>query len=108
MMHMIHKRAVAALVLVFAASSGGASASTFQDALVQAPSMGAPQRGSLAGTLSKLAFGPGDLARGTYALPLPVTLPDDRGPLLAGVIPNYSPETGITEWGMGWQPELKI
>ncbi len=99
--------ALATLVAVCAGSSP-AAAQPFQDALVQAPSLGAPQRGSLAGTLSKLAFGPGDLSRGTYTLPLPIDLPGDRGPLLAKVVPSYSPETGITEWGMGWQPELKI
>ena len=49
-----------------------------------------------------------DLSRGAYTLPLPIELPADRGPLLAKVVPSYSPETGITEWGMGWQPELKI
>ena len=84
------------------------SAAPFQDTLVQPPSIGSPQRGSLAGTMSRLAFGPGDLSRGAYSLPLPIELPTDRGPLLAKVIPSYSPETGITEWGMGWQAELSI
>jgi YD repeat-containing protein len=99
--------ALAALVAVCAGASPAAS-QPFQDALVQTPSLASPQRGSLAGTLSKLAFGPADLSRGAYTLPLPIDLPGDRGPLLAKVVPSYSPETGITEWGMGWQPELKI
>jgi RHS repeat-associated protein len=103
----MYKKLVMSLI-ASVVSWGTAAASAFQDVLVQAPSIGTPQRGSLAGTLSKLAFGPGDLARGTYALPLPVALPSDRGPILANVIPSYSPETGITEWGMGWQAELKI
>ena len=107
MIHIPYSRALAALTAV-CAWSGTAAADPFQDQLVQAPSLGSPQRGSLAGTLSKLAFGPGDLSRGAYALPLPIDLPTDRGPLLARVVPSYSPETGITEWGMGWQAELKI
>jgi hypothetical protein len=103
-----YKRALVALATLSAAPAGLASAGPFQDQLVQAPSIGTPQRGSLAGTLSKLAIGPGDLARGAFALPLPIDLPTDRGPLLAKIAPSYSPETGITEWGMGWQAELKI
>lgn len=100
------KLAPAALICLLA--SLDASAAPFQDVLVQAPSFDSPKRGSLAGTLSKLAFGPGDLARGVFKLPLPVDIPSDRGPLLAEIIPSYSPETGITEWGMGWQAELSI
>ena len=85
-----------------------AAAPPFQDWLVQPPSIGAPQRGSLAGTLSRVAFGPGDLARGTFVLPLPIDTPSDRGPLLAKIIPGYSPEAGIGEWGVGWQADLAI
>jgi RHS repeat-associated protein len=84
------------------------SATTFQDQLVQPPSIGQPQRGSLAGTLSRLAFGPGDLAQGTFKLPLALSTPSDRGPLLIDVIPTYSAESGISEWGVGWQADLAI
>src|SRR5262245_190733 len=94
--------------LVCLLASLDVSAAPFQDVLVQAPNLESPKRGSLAGTLSRLAFGPGDLARGAFTLPLPVDVPSDRGPLLAGIIPRYSPDTGITEWGMGWQTELSI
>ena len=79
-----------------------------QDVLVQPPNIVPPQRGSLAGTLSRVAFGASDLARGAYNLPLALDLPADRGPLLIGVVPSYSPETGIGEWGTGWQAELSI
>lgn len=82
------QRAIA-LLAVLCTTAGVASAAPFQDVLVQAPSIGTPQRGSLAGTLSKLAFGPSDLARGAYALPLPIDTPTDRGPLLAKLIPSY-------------------
>ena len=89
-------------------SPSARAAAPFQDLLVQPPSIGTPQRGSLAGTLSRLAFGPGDLARGAFVLPLPIDAPGDRGPLLAKVVPSYSAETGIGEWGVGWQADLAI
>jgi RHS repeat-associated protein len=95
-----------ALTIVTAVREGRAQ--PFQDVLVQSPSLAPPQRGSLAGTLSRLTFGPGDLARGTFKLPLPIDAPSDRGPLLAGVVPAYSAESGITEWGMGWEADLAI
>jgi YD repeat-containing protein len=84
------------------------AAAPFQDSMVQTPNLSAPQRGSLAGTLSRLAFGPGDLDRGAFTLPLPIDTPTARGPLLAKVVPGYSPETGISEWGLGWQLDLSI
>jgi len=87
---------------------GVAHAAPFQDVLVQPPSIGQPQRGSLAGSLSKLAFGAADLARGAYSLPLAVDVPELRGPLLAKVFPSYSAEGGLSEWGMGWGSELAI
>jgi hypothetical protein len=75
----------------------------FQDALIQPPNIAQPQRGSLVGTLSRIAFGAGDLDRGVFTLPLPIDVRTDRGPLLAKVVPAYSPESGIGEWGHGWQ-----
>jgi RHS repeat-associated protein len=103
------------LVLAFAgcliahlSSTSTSIAAPFQDSLVQPPSLGAPQRGTLAGTLSRLAFGPGDLDRGAFVLPLAIDAPSERGPLLAKVVPSYSPETGIGEWGLGWQVDLAI
>ncbi len=87
---------------------GALSAAPFQDQLVQAPSIGQPQRGSIAGSLSKLSFGAADLARGAYSLPLPVEVPDQRGGLLARLFPSYSTEGSQSEWGMGWSSELAI
>src|ERR1700754_1927856 len=84
------------------------SAAPFQDSLVQAPSLAAPQRGSVAGTLSRLAFGPGDLDRGAFNLPLPIDVPGERGSLLTKVTPAYSPEAGLGEWGEGWSVDLAI
>jgi RHS repeat-associated protein len=79
-----------------------------QDVLVQAPTIGAPKRGNIAGSLSRLAFGPGDLSRGTFGLPLPISAPGERGALLTQPFPSYSAENGLSEWGMGWQVDLAI
>ena len=91
-----------------ALATTASAATTFQDVLVQPPTLAPPQRGSLAGTLSHVAFGAGDLARGAFKLPLPIEAPGERGPLLAGVVPSYSAEAGLGEWGVGWQADLAI
>src|SRR5262245_26140618 len=79
-----------------------------KDQLVQPPTLPLPERGSVAGALSKLAFGAADVARGSFVLPLPIELPSQRGALAAKVIPSYSPEGGISEWGMGFESQLEI
>jgi RHS repeat-associated protein len=95
----------AALIsLTLALVAGRASA----DDLVQAPQLGAPQRGSLAGEYGHTAFGPADVSRGGFALPSPFHAPQDRGPLLASIFPAYSPDAGLSEWGMGWHTQLAI
>ena len=99
--------AIVTLLLV-ALVPRSATAQVFQDRLVQAPSLSAPERGSVAGTLAGLSFDPGGLSQGGFALPLPVSAPADRGPLLASVFPSYSPDRGISEWGMGWGAALSI
>ena len=84
------------------------AAQSFKDVLVQAPTVPQPERGSVVGSLSKLSFGPGDLPRGTFGLQSPLDLPKGRGGILASIFPSYSPEIGISEWGVGWQGELAI
>jgi hypothetical protein len=93
------------------ASAGSASAQTapFADSLVQAPELKPPSRGSMVGQYASVAFGPGDLTRGVFSLPLPIDLPSERGALPAHVAPIYSAEHGLTEWGAGWNaPDLVI
>jgi RHS repeat-associated protein len=87
-------------------ASGQTSSAT--DAKVQAPELKAPERGSVAGQLSKTVFGPADVARGSYTLPAPLTAPTERGPLLASVFPTYTPEGGMSEWGLGWGTSLQV
>lgn len=84
------------------------SAQTYRDALVQSPSLAPPGRGSVAGPLASLRYGPTDLARGSFQLPSPFSTPTDRGPMLAPVFPGYSPDGGLSEWGMGWNSDLSI
>ncbi len=74
-------------------SAGAARGQPFDDTLVQAPTLGQPQRGSIAGTLSKTSLGPSDLltrlvrprtigrsTRGTWAAPRrDLSLVLDRG-----------------------------
>src|SRR5262249_59651346 len=80
----------------------------FSDSMVQPPQLSSPERGSLIGQLARVEFGPGDLARGAFTLGSPFSVPTDRGPLLASIFPSYSPENGISEWGIGWQGTVSI
>ncbi|AKF03565.1 FG-GAP-like repeat-containing protein [Sandaracinus amylolyticus] len=97
-----------ASLALFGVLSSNASAQTYRDALVQTPTLAAPTRGSVAGTLASLRYAPSDLARGTFHLPSPFAAPIDRGPLLASAFPAYSPDVGLSEWGMGWSADLSI
>ena len=64
--------------------------------------------GSLSGTPALADFGPAAMARGAFTLPTSMQAPQDRGPLLAPIFPFYSPENGLSEWGMGWANALVI
>jgi RHS repeat-associated protein len=88
------------------ASSALAQTATSLDARVQAPELGAPQRGSLAGQLASVAFGPADVSRGAFSLPAPFSLPTERGAPQGRFFPVYSPDSGLSEWGAGWQSAL--
>jgi RHS repeat-associated protein len=85
-----------------------AQTSTALDAKVQTPQLAAPERGSLVGQLSGLVYGPADVERGTFTVPAPMSAPSDRGALLADIFPVYSPEGGMSEWGMGWNTSLAV
>lgn len=79
-----------------------AADAVFADAKVQAPEIRQPGRGSLAGQYANVAFAPGDMSRGAFALPIPIELPTERGKPLLSPLPAYSPEGGLGEWGIGW------
>jgi RHS repeat-associated protein len=85
-----------------------AQAQVFDDTMVQPPTLSAPEPASVAGAFAKTAFGPADLSRGTFNLPGPFVAPQERGQLLADIFPSYSPENGLTEWGMGWAASISI
>ncbi len=100
---------VLALISVSVSVSGPALAQDFADDLVQAPSLKAPERGSVIGSFASMSLAPGDLYRGTYTIPSPFEAPAANGyEPEATVLPSYSPESGISEWGMGWSTSLAI
>lgn len=100
---------IAASSVLFAPMVARAQATAFSDQLVQGPEIDPPSRGAVAGQYAAVSFGPGDLARGTYTLPLPIVLPSDRGHIGASPVPGYSVDVGVTEWGVGWSaPNLQI
>ena len=95
--------AVAAL-----AATAPARGATFNDFLVQPPSLTPPERGSVAGAFAHLAFEPGSLDRGDLSLMISIALPSERGAPLGGILPSYSPGSGQSEWGMGWKADSAI
>ena len=98
---------ITTLLLLYSCFSANAK-TVFEDQLVQAPGLKEPERGSLVGTFAQLNFGPSDVSRGTPGLSSPFAAPSSRGKLLASIFPAYSIESGISEWGMGWQTQLEI
>jgi RHS repeat-associated protein len=94
-------------LLALAAAGAGAQA-VFHDYMVQPPQLDAPQRGSLAGQYGRIAFGPADLTRGGFSLPCALAVPTERGGPGVDLVPVYSPDSGLSEWGMGWQSVLAL
>ena len=48
------------------------------------------------------------LPRGAPQIALPIALPAEEGPLLFDILPRYSIEHPVTEWGVGWTNQLEI
>jgi hypothetical protein len=101
-------RALLAFLSVFLIATSANAQPAFSDARVQSPELKAPERGSLAGALAGVAFGPADVSRGAFSLPSPFSVPKERGEVLVSPFPAYSPENGLSEWGMGFQASLAI
>lgn len=76
--------------------------SAYSDGKVQPPNLAPPSRGSLVGQYAAVAFGPADVSRGGFSLPLPIDVPTERAELSASPFPAYSPDAGLSEWGAGW------
>jgi len=85
-----------------------AHAQSTPDLLMQQPQLKAPERGSVVGSMAGFSVGPSELSRGTFSLGLPIALAQERGGALFNVVPTYSPEGGISEWGMGFSSALSI
>jgi RHS repeat-associated protein len=96
------------LALGVAALLSAAQPRARADVRVEAPRLAAPERGSLAGAYGGVAFTPDQVARGSFALPSALAAPGERGALVAPVFPNYAPDAGLSEWGMGWAAPLAI
>jgi len=75
---------------------------------VQAPALKAPTRGTVAGDFAGTAFAADELSRGSFNLGAPMQLPSERGTPHLGIVPAYSPESGISEWGLGWSNALAL
>jgi hypothetical protein len=107
---MIVRGACALLILAATLAPLGraTAAAPFSDFLVQPPKLAPPGRGSVSGALAHLGFEPGSLSRGDFRLPLPIELPNERGGPLVDLLPSYSPDSGLSEWGIGWRVDLSI
>jgi YD repeat-containing protein len=91
---------------LLASAFGASEASAFDR--VQPPELGLGKRASLAGALANTTFGPADVTRGGFTLPAPFEAPKARGELLAPIFPSYSPDNGISPWGMGFNNSLAL
>ncbi len=86
-------------IVVFAKTAGGES--------VSATAATEPQRGTISGRTAAV-FGASALGRGIFSLPPPFAAPQEEGAPLWDVFPTYSPDAGLSEWGMGWSTALSI
>ena len=93
-------RATDTILLLLSAKQ--AHSGPFSDAKIQAPELTAPSRGSVAGAHSSFTMGSADVSRGAFSLQMPAALPTDRGEVPVTIFPTYSPDHGISEWGLGW------
>ncbi|GEL69681.1 RHS repeat-associated core domain-containing protein [Myxococcus virescens] len=107
---MKHVRLSTALMLhgLLAAPYAFAQTSSSLDAKVQAPELSEPRRGSLAGQLASITFGPADVSRGAFSLPGPFSFPTERGAPMGTFFPTYAVDNGLSEWGAGWQNALSF
>jgi len=98
-------------VLLFSVSDSARASeedSLDADLLVNLPQIEAPVRGSLSGEASQFQFPTESLQRGSFALNIPIQLPEERGRLIHPFLPSYSISTGLSEWGLGFSNQLKI
>src|SRR5262245_29044072 len=97
----IHRKSritVAALCSLIGSASTTVVSADYRDSLMQPPTLGAPGRGSVAGTVGDLSYDAAEMSRGSRSVATPITAPGERGALLASVTPTYSPEGGQSEW----------
>src|SRR4051812_28310539 len=88
--------------------TAGASNSPFSDNMFQSPMLNMPSRGSIAGEYGSTVWSASEITKGIFSLSLGIEYPNERGSLLYPINPNYSPSSGLGEWGMGISMELSI
>ncbi len=88
--------------------AGWAQSTQSFESKVQPPQLAAPQRGSLAGQYASVDIGAADVSRGGFSLASAFQVPTERGAPLGSLLPAYSPENGLSEWGLGWASALRI
>ncbi|HMI88066.1 MAG TPA: RHS repeat-associated core domain-containing protein [Polyangiaceae bacterium] len=94
--------------LVVCGLGAPAQAQLRQDALVQAPELKRPARGTVGSALAGFELGANALARGSAALPSPFAAPTERGAPALDFFPSYVADQGLSEWGMGWSAALSV
>jgi RHS repeat-associated protein len=101
---------IAALAVFYAAFTHDtwAAAPSLDKHLVQGAELSIPSRGSIAGEYGSSTWTAGELSRGSYSLPIGLEFPSERGGLIYGINPQYSPSAGLTEWGLGVSFDLSI
>lgn len=104
----MRNRAIVWLALWISGMGIGAVRADQQDHRVQEPQLAPPERGSIAGSYASMTVRAQELSRGSFSLPGPFTVPEDRGPLLVEVLPSYAPDAGLDVFGLGWRNALRI
>ena len=102
------KKFMFAIFCLCSIAPAGVRAQSFADQLVQPPEHHSPERGSISGAYGTWKTNAAELSRGTISLPLPLVFPTERGAPLVDLVPRYSPESPLTEWGQGIQVDLEI
>lgn len=99
---------IATLFALWVLGASEPASAQFKDQLVQAPVPKPAERASVAGAYGAIDFGVTAVAQGSIVLPSTMTVPEERGRMLVGLLPTYGPGNGISEWGMGWANGLEI
>ena len=99
---------LAAVGLALALPAVAGASGFVQDSLLQPPGLHEPQRGSIAGTLAGHSWSNDDVSQGSFKFPGPFSLSVPCSAQLIDLLPTYSPDQGLSVWGMGWSDRLTM